>query len=261
MAERGRKAANLERNGGTGMNIYQEKMLLRTRDCDFNGKWRFSAILEAMQEVAGDQCEGEGLGRVDLAKKGVAWVLVRMEVRMNRFPGIGEQVVMTTVPKAPRHKLFPRYYIMTDEKGETVGMASSLWMLMDLESREAVSEADYPIEFIIPEGWKPPMGMPAPLFAEDGEKRTLVYSPVYTELDFNQHVNNTKYADWVCNMLGPEIMREKEIARMILDYNAEVKPGQQVTFEMIQNENRCRLNGICEGHLAFGIGCELRIRS
>ncbi len=242
------------------MKAYQETMQLRTRDCDFNGAWRFSAILEAMQEIAGDQCEEAGIGRSTLVEKGVAWVLIRMEVRMSRFPKIREKVTLKTVPMPPRHKLFPRYYSMTDERGEPVGMASSLWMLMDLETREAVSEAGYGIVIPAPKDWKPPMGMPAPLFAAEGEAKKLVYSPVYTELDVNQHVNNTKYADWVCNMLGPEIMKEKEIACMILDYNAEVLPGQQVAFEMTQNENRCRLNGICEGRLAFGIGCELRER-
>ncbi len=243
------------------MDIYQETMVLRTRDCDFNGSWRFSAILEAMQEVAGDQCERDGIGRNTLVKKGVVWVLVRMEVRMDRFPKIGEKVTMLTVPKVPRHKLFPRFYVISDEGGNQIGMASSLWMLMDLKTREAVSETEYGIEVEGPKDWKAPMGMPASLFNVEGESQSLVYSPVYTELDVNRHVNNTKYADWVCNMMGPEVMEKKEVARMILDYNAEVLPGQQVTFEMTQNENRCRLNGICEGRLAFGIGCELRDRA
>ncbi len=244
------------------MNGYQETMLLRTRDCDFRGTWRYSAILEALQEIAGDQSASIGIGRDDIVKKGVVWVLVRMEVRMDRLPKIGEKITVTTMPLPPRHKLFPRYFTMTDEAGEQVGAVSSLWMLMSLETREAVNEKEYGIEVpAAPKDFKAPMGMPAPLFPVEGEEKKLVYSPVYTELDVNQHVNNTKYADWICNMLGPDVMGKKEPARMILDYNAEVLPGQQVTFEMFQNENRCRLNGICEGKLAFGIGCELRERT
>lgn len=36
------------------MKTYEESNLLRTRDCDVNGEWRFSAILETLQETAAE---------------------------------------------------------------------------------------------------------------------------------------------------------------------------------------------------------------
>ncbi len=243
------------------MNSYQETMVLRTRDCDLNGTWRFSAILASMQEAANVHCTGLGCDREQLIRKGAVWVLVRSEIRMDRYPTVGERVTVQTFHMPTRHRLFPRYYLMTDGEGKQLGMASTLWMLMNWETREAVSAESLGVTLPDNSDVKPPMGMPGLIRPLAEEERLSVYHPVYTDLDVNQHVNNTRYADWVCNQIGTEALRKKEIARMILDYNAEVLPGQELVFHFRQNERQCQLAGCCGEKKAFEIACELRERS
>ncbi len=242
------------------MNSYQETMELRTRDCDLNGTWRFSAILASMQEAANVHCMRMGCERSELIKKGVVWVLVRSEIRMDRYPSAGEKVTIQTFHTPTRHRMFPRYYLMTDGEGKQLGMASTLWMLMNWETREAVPEESLGVKLPDNSDAKPPMGMPGLIRPMAEEERISAYHPVYTDLDINQHVNNTRYADWVCNQMGTEVLRKKEIARMILDYNAEVLPEQELTFRFQQNESKCCLIGLCGEKKAFEIGCDLRDR-
>ena len=66
------------------MKTYDETIVLRTRDCDMNGKWRVSAILEAMQEAAGAHSMLLGCGRDELLKQHTVWVLSRCELHMER---------------------------------------------------------------------------------------------------------------------------------------------------------------------------------
>ena len=50
------------------MKTYEEQIRMLTRDCDVNGQWRISAILEAMQEAAGAHSFLLGCGRDELLK-------------------------------------------------------------------------------------------------------------------------------------------------------------------------------------------------
>ena len=242
------------------MNYYTETNHLRNRDCDVNGVWRFSAILEAMQEAAGVHSANMGWGREHLLELGVAWVLVRTEVRMERYPAVGEAVTVKTFHRETRHRLFPRYFILMDEEDKEIGTASTLWMLMDLETREAVSAEKVGIMLPDNRDMSPPMSFPASVPPVNGTPQICTWRAMYSDLDVNRHVNNTKYADWFCNQLGWEKLTKNEISRMILDYNAEVLPEQEIVFQTKQEENRCQMIGLREEKKVFEIGCELRER-
>ena len=85
------------------------------------------------------------------------------------------------------------------------------------------------------------------------------YTPLYTDLDVNGYVNNTRYADWLCNILGIDQMTRSEPETVILNYNHEILPGQRVTLRRIQKDRQYRLSGFVDGNTpAFEIGGALR---
>ena len=61
---------------------------------------------------------------------------------------------------------------------------------------------------------------------------TALHQPVYTDLDVNGHVNNTRYMDWCCNALGIDTMKDSCLARFDVNYDVEVRPGQEVRTEL-----------------------------
>ena len=109
---------------------YQQEFILRTCDCDFMGQWRPSAIMQTMQELAGMHSELLGCGRNALIEKNVVWVLTRCEIHMDRYPKIGDHITAETFPTVNRRWFFPRYYFFRDERGESLGYAATLWVLM-----------------------------------------------------------------------------------------------------------------------------------
>ena len=184
------------------MNTYDETFTLRPRDCDLNDKWRPSAILETMQDVAGTHSLLLGCGREELLKNNIIWVLSRSELHMDRYPKSGEQITVHTFPTPTRICFFPRYYIFTDARGEMVGKAGTLWLLLDLTTRRMLPPGD--VGKLIPDNkdLSVPMNLPATVGNLQGEEFVSEHHPVYTDLDVNGHVNNTRYADWLCNALG-----------------------------------------------------------
>ena len=142
-----------------------------------------------------------------------------------------------------------------------IGKAGSLWLLLDVNTRRMLPPGE--VGKLIPENRdiSVPMNLPATVGNLQGEEFVSEYRPVYTDLDANGHVNNTRYADWLCNTLGIELMKEYEPACIILNYNHEVLPGHIITLHRILKENEYRLSGKVNDSSAFDIGGTLRRRT
>jgi len=104
------------------------------------------------------------------------------------------------------------------------------------------------------------MGLPATVDAVDGTEEILHHLPRYTDLDVNQHVNNTRYADWACDALGIDTMRECCLESMIINYNAEILPNQEITLHANKNGLSYRVAGYHEDKLHFELGGKLMPR-
>ncbi len=229
------------------MKTYEEKLTLATRDCDMNGRWRVSAILETMQETAGTHSLLLGCGREELLKKNIVWVLSRCELHMDRYPRIGERITVSTFPMPNRIFFFPRYYVFTDERGEMIGKAGTLWLLLDIRTRRMLPPGE--VGRLIPDNTD--LAVPMEEFLTE-------YEPVYTDLDVNGHVNNARYADWLCNAMGIETMQKSEPESIILNYNREILPGQRVTLRRVTRDRQYRLTGYVGDTIAFDIGGTMR---
>ena len=240
---------------------YCEKTLLLSRDCDLGGLWKPSAILTAMQETAGLHSHILGCGRETLVQKGVVWVLTRCEVQMEKEARMGSRLSIETFPMPLRRWFFPRYFVFRDDAGAQVGAAGTLWVLFDLEKRCMVAPGD--VAGAIPDNsdLTPPLGVPGPVPRLTGETAASARTPVYSELDVNGHVNNARYADWLCDALGLETLRDLRVRDMRLSYAAEIRPGQEMDLTLTRDGLAFHLTGAHEGKVHFEIGGELEKRA
>ena len=242
------------------LKTYEETILLRSCNCDLTGHWRPSSILEIMQEAAGAHSLLLGCGREDLLKQNTVWVLSRCELHMDRYPSSGEKITVSTFPMPNRIYFFPRYYVFTDERGEVIGKAGTLWLLFDVQTRHMLAPGA--VAHLIPDNrdLSVPMHLPATVGVLQGEEFVSEYHPVYTDLDMNGHVNNTRYADLLCNQLGIDLMTRFEPETLLINYNREILPDQVLTLHRVLRNNEYRLFGRVGDASAFEIGGTLRLR-
>ncbi|MBR1685239.1 MAG: hypothetical protein IJ708_08880 [Clostridia bacterium] len=235
---------------------------ISTSNTDLASKWRPSAIMEAFQESASLNSDALGCGRFALLEKGIVWVILRAEVHMTRYPSMGDQVSILTFPKPARHGMYPRYFVVTDEKtGEQIGYASSMWTLIDLTSRKAVQSADVLATMPDNPECQPPLrGMPGMVKPLESAPETGIHLPEYTDLDANVHVNNVRYMDWCCNALGIPVMQEMEISDFTINYDQEIVPGQQIHTELRRLDDQFTFTGFEHAQSHFAISGNLRRR-
>ena len=237
-----------------------ETFHLRTCDCDLAGTWRPSALLEAMQETAIAHCDRLDFGRAVTDGLGVAWVLSRLKVALERVPAIGEAVSVETWPIAPRHLFYPRMFTLRDGAGGVIGHASSLWVLMDLNARRITDRPearaampdnrDVPLPIPLP-------GTPRPL---EGEPLRGELTPGCADFDINGHVNNTRYMDWCVNALGLETLKRRQLTAFEVNYEGEIRDTQPIQTELWLDGDHFCFAGSAQGRRAFAVSGALEDR-
>lgn len=153
-----------------------------------------------------------------------------------------------------RRVFFPRYFVFRDADGRQIGCAGSLWVLLDITTRKMGSPAEIAARMPDNHDLTAPMGMPATVEEIPGAATEASRLPVYTDLDVNGHVNNTRYLDWCCNALGIEVMRNHAMLTFCVNYNQEILPGQEVRTVLHRDGERFSFSGF-EGDVRhFDVG-------
>lgn len=233
---------------------------IHSYECDMYNRWRPSALLEQMQEMAGNHAALLGVGREALIRQDIVWVLTRIQVEMDRWPLWGDTVEMETFPMTNRRWFFPRYFIIRDDKGDEIGRAGTLWTLMNIRDRK-MAPPDCASPYIPDNRDRTaPLGLPPAVQELTEAARLDTYKPVYTDMDCNAHVNNTKYIDWCCNALGFDTMKDSSLREFSINYNHELLPGETVSTELRCSDGKFSYSGFVSGQRCFDIGGTLMPR-
>lgn len=224
-----------------------QALFLRSCNCDMQGRWKPSDILVAMQEVAGLHSEELGVGTLETHERGVFWIVSRIALEMDRYPMLGETVHIRSWPGTANRLICPRYFAFEDEAGQPLGRASSLWMLLDIESHgiAQVSRLERPFPDTAALGEALPQ--PGRIRAPGTTPETLLRRAVFSDCDINRHVNNTRYADWVCDRLPLDKFEHQCLRTLHINYQTEVLPGTQVALDLYEDGEAFTLIGRAEG--------------
>ncbi len=229
----------------------EQEYYLRAQDVDINGTWSPSSIFVRMQEVSEDHACEVGLGRVDIIDKfGICWVLTRVNLSMLSYPSIGETILVKTWPLKPKKMLFLRNYLFYDSKGQEIGRANIQWILFDVNKRRLMptsSIGDYPYCVDEEPVVTPPNKIILPKDMEEKSVRTVLYSDV----DMNGHMNNTKYLNWICELFPTDFLKTHKIKNIRINYIAEAYIDQTITLMYKQVGNDHYIYGQSDGKVVF----------
>lgn len=211
---------------------------LRATDFDKNSNMLPSAVLGIFQDIAGHHAENLGIGFFELLEKDCLWMIVRTKYIVEKAPKKYQTVTVKTWPIAPRGPILRRDYLMTDEEGSVLIRATSDWTVVNCKTRSLVNAKEiYPdLEFLTDLAID---GKLKKVKDIEGEGEQFLVTPVFTDIDGNGHVNNTKYADYIINAVKPE----KAIKEFQIDYQKEVLLGEEIGLNIVKDENRTVIKG------------------
>jgi acyl-ACP thioesterase len=198
-------------------------------DCDAENRLKISAAMKYMQQTSSEHLESLGLSPEKLMGEGMVFLLSKMNIKVHRMPLCTEKLVVGTAAVQPRGVRFLREFVMDSESGERLISALSLWVLVVPASRKIIRPKNFPYNIDFQEA-KLTEIIDDVLFPKDvalPENSTNV--PVnYSLLDCNAHVNNTHYADLVCDALPYDKLLERGLDTLILSFQNEAKWGDTI---------------------------------
>ena len=215
--------------------IYHQYFDITDNCVDCFGRLKPSVLLQFIQEVASVHGSALGADYETLAKKNLFWAILRTRVQITRLPVSGETIRLETWPMPTTRVAYPRSIIAYDASGGEIFRAITLWVMMDKTSRSLVIPAKSGItvqgrleggELAVPGSL-----IPRPMERDDSRKVR------FSDLDINGHMNNTRYFDWIYDLLPSSFHESRAVKEFTICYLAEAREGQTLDMNWEVREN------------------------
>lgn len=226
--------------------MLKHRLDFRTTSKDFNenGKIKLSSLLHYCQEVATEHADIIGIGRENLIKENIIWVLVKMRIRILEELQPDEDYYVVTYPRPQKSRYCPRDYYIYNADGKQMAVGTSIWSLVNCITRKMVRhELDFKGEFT------------TEIPFEDGFEKIRMkeqavageYKIEEKDIDLNGHCNNCFYGDMVEQVSHVEAPCEFQI-----QYSKETKLGEVVQLHCQEVEDGRLISGtLPEGETVF----------
>ena len=204
-------------------------------EADANKLMRPTAMLDLMQEAAGINATTLGFGYDEMMSSNTAWVLSRINVKFINTPKWREEVNLKTWHKGMSKLFYLRDFILSDKEGNPMVLATTSWLIIDMNTRRLVRNSDLALNDTAMDAIATPADKV--VIPVDVEPELVRKHPVtWSEIDTNGHVNNVKYAVWAIDAVKPEDIKEKPLKELLINYDAEVMPGDVVKISRVRQE-------------------------
>ncbi len=206
---------------------------VRSTDTDRRDRLHLHALFSMMQEAAARHAEQLGFGAAQFDPQGIAWVLLRVSVRMDVFPSWKEHLAIETWPSAQDKLLGLRDFRFFREDGSQAGAATTSWLVVDAATRRPKR---VPVEVDDAAGAGGPsaersLHFDAPKIDVDpalaSATPTLRIACRESDIDRNRHVNNTRYIAWCLDALHAAGLGGDPVTGIDVNYLSELLIGDE----------------------------------
>lgn len=214
--------------------VFRQNFSIRSYEIGADKTASIEAMMNHLQETALNHVKtagimGEGFGTTqEMCKKNLIWVVSKMRVLMDRYPVWGDLVQVDTWVCTGGKNGMRRDWVFSDSyTGETLMRASSMWAMMNKETRRLAKmpdevRAEIGKHFVDREPIIDDDNRRMPKLNKETADCVLTgLTPKWSDLDVNQHVNNVKYVGWMLESVPFPILENNELAAMTLEYRRE----------------------------------------
>ena len=208
--------------------IYKHQFDVKEIHVDRFGRVKPSVLLYFVQEAAGKHCALLEVDHETLSHKHLFWAVTRNRVQVTRLPRLGETVFIETWPMPTTRVAYPRSVVAYDEQGQELFRSISLWVLMDDRTRTMILPGKSGITV---DGTLTGLELSVPhAIAARPMASTRTNTVGYSLLDRNGHMNNTRYLDWLDDLLDSRFHSAHPVQEFTVCYMNEAREGDEIAL-------------------------------
>lgn len=210
------------------MDFFKTKIIVPYYEINRHREASAPAVFNYLEEAAIRHSETVGCGIDWLLSQGLGWMLTRWTLQMERYPKWQEIIEIQTWPSNFERFYATREFTVTGSCGEPIGLATSRWIFLDLNRKRPVR---VPPELMARYGESPVRALEddfSDLPAPDEQSGALPFRVRQSDIDTNEHVNNTRYVDWMMETVPPAAQHDLFPYRVEVAYKRETEYGAAV---------------------------------
>lgn len=209
---------------------YEKTYPVKYYEMDFNKKLKPSALLNFLQDMATENAEMLGFGPSFVFAHNYAWFLIKYRMEFDKYPQNIDEIVIKTESRGVSKILARRDFELKTTESQILGRVSSNWMLVDLETKNAlaISKVMPALKALEKREGDLQFAKIAPLQRVDFEK---VFEIRYDDIDVNRHVNNANYIIWAFETLPADFRAQNSIKMLDITYKKEISLGHKVVSQ------------------------------
>ncbi len=219
--------------------------------CLPNGALRIASFLRLIQEASIGGSAFLGKGVETLKEKNLYWVVMSYHFQISRWPSANEKITIETFPGVTKAFIYPRHYIVYDEKGAVILRGISLWAVLDhVNHKPTLPPANgVDIPAVHREGELP---WPPRQLLEDlcVKENRLVRN---SDLDFNGHMNNIRYVDFALDSDDFLFYSSRIPTEFQMTFSSETTLGKTMEIASKLTDERRDYQGKVEGKPVFSL--------
>ena len=186
---------------------YQMKMKIPFDMADMNGHIKLPDVVLLSLQVSGMQSIELGVGdKTILENYNLVWIIAGYDIEVIRLPRFGEEITIETEALSYNRLFCYRRFTIYDEAGQELIHMMTTFVLMDRDSRK--------VHAVEPEIVGPYQSefskklLRGPKYQSLENPISKDYHVRFYDLDMNGHVNNSKYLDWIFEVMGAEFLTQ-----------------------------------------------------
>ncbi|MGN0187233.1 MAG: acyl-[acyl-carrier-protein] thioesterase [Paludibacteraceae bacterium] len=208
---------------------YRYEFHVAAQEVDITRHQSLPAFGSCILNTAGLAAEQLGVGLEQLHQRGLAWVLSRLHIELERLPLVDEHISVETWVSSCGRLVTQRNFRIAAADGGIIAQASSLWSVINFETRRPIDLLQMVdmTPFIVNQA----VTVPQPQRVDDihGEL-AATHTVRYSDIDFNAHTNSMKYVQWMLDTLDLQHFDHRHIAAFDINYLHEAVFGEQVNI-------------------------------
>lgn len=213
--------------------VYSCTKFLLAPHCNAQNCLSAPALTGDLIDIATEHANALGIGYEALIPEGYAWVLSRLAFFMNRFPAMHETYTIDTWIESFNRSFSNRNFrISIADTGEVLGYARSVWTAIDIRERRLADLSKFTAGVpLCPElPCQVPQLCRLPVVSQSNAISEHSHVITSTDIDFNRHVNTTRYVEMLVNIHDLAFHDANRLASLEMSFRHEALYGNTLSI-------------------------------
>ena len=210
--------------------IVEQDYRIKLSEIGKENKITNKAILGDLEDIGGIHSNIAGYGILDIPQTKLSWVLLDWKLKIIRRPKYSEKIKIKTWSKNAIKFYTYRDFEVYDENGQVIAIATSKWVLLDIDKEKIVKISDEVLNKYEPELEKSVFDISEIEKLQEPENyiSEVEYTVKKSDIDVNNHMHNLNYLELANEALPEDVYNEQELNNVRINYKKEIKLGETV---------------------------------